>query len=238
MMINDKLSIRSYQPTINSHRHHYHQLVLPLYGVIEMSVNEEHYAVGVGHCAVIQAGCIHCFKAVIDARFLVADLNELPQNLLSIGTPFVSTSNALQLFCNFAEAQLRHRMNIDMEASMVQIFKQLLATQDFFPKIDPRITRVLELLATDLSITPSLNTLANHANLSTSQLKTLFKKHTGKTCGQYLLTLRMEKARALLANTDFPANLVAEKVGYLDQSAFSRRFNAYFGQTPRSFMNR
>ena len=234
----DKLSIRSYHPILDSHQHDYHQLVLPLHGVIEMSVGEEQYAVGIGHCAVIKAGTAHSFKALEQARFLVADMSKLPANLLNIETPFIATSNALQQFCSFAEAQLEHRLNISLEDSIMQLFKQLLETQECLPRIDPRIARVLELLATDLSDTLPLETLAKHANLSTSQLKTLFKKQTGKTCGQHLLTLRMEKARALLANTDFPAHLVAEKVGYQDQSAFSRRFHSYFGQSPRSFMAR
>lgn len=233
-----KLSIRSYHPTINSHRHDYHQLVLPLHGVIEMNIEEQHYAVGIGHCAIIKTGVTHSFKAMEYARFLVADMETLPDNLLAIDTPFVATSNALQRFCSFAEAQLEYRLDVALEDSMMQLFEQLLATQEFLPRIDPRISRVLELLTTDLSGTLPLTTLAKHANLSTSQLKTLFKKQTGQTCGQYLLMLRMEKARALLANTDFPAHLVAEKVGYQDQSAFSRRFNAYFGQTPRSFMSK
>lgn len=234
----DRLSIRRYTPTIDSHQHNYHQLVLPLHGVIELAIADKHDAVGIGHCAVIQAGTIHSFKALEKARFLVADLNDLPTNLQNLDTPFIATTNALQHFCQFAEAQLEHRLNLDLEESMTALFKQLLGTQDFLPRIDPRISRVITVMSDDLSITLSLTTLASNANLSVSQLKTLFKKHTGKTCGQYLLMLRMEKARALLANTDVPAHLVAEKVGYQDQSAFSRRFHAYFGQTPRSFMTR
>jgi len=234
----DKLSIRRYHPTLDSHQHDYHQLVLPLHGIIEMTVGSERYAVGIGHCAIIQAGVTHSFQALEQARFLVADLSELPANLIKINTPFVATSNALQHFCKFAEAQLEHHLNVALEDSMMTLFTQLLETEDFLPRLDPRIARVLERLTADLANTPSLDDLARHANLSVSQLKMLFKKQTGKTCGQFLLMRRMEKARALLANTDFPAHLIAEKVGYQDQSAFSRRFNAYFGQTPRSLMTR
>ena len=236
----DKLSIRRYHPVLDSHQHDYHQLVLPLHGVIEMTLADAHHArsVGIGQCAVIKAGITHHFKALEHARFLVADMAELPDNLLKIDSPFITTSNALQRFCSFAEAQLEHRLDRALEDSIMQLFKQLLATQEFLPRTDPRIARVLALLADDLTEGLPLDTLAKHANLSVSQLKTLFKKQTGQTCGQYLLMLRMEKARALLANTDFPAHLVAEKVGYQDQSAFSRRFNAYFGQTPRSFMSK
>jgi AraC-like DNA-binding protein len=48
----------------------------------------------------------------------------------------------------------------------------------------------------------------------------------------------MEKARALLANTDMPINIVAENTGYADQSAFSRRFQSYHGISPREYKKR
>jgi drug/metabolite transporter (DMT)-like permease len=42
----------------------------------------------------------------------------------------------------------------------------------------------------------------------------------------------MEKARALLANTDFPAQLVTEQVGYQDQSAFQHNQDHSFRKSP------
>ncbi|AHE49270.1 arabinose operon regulatory protein [Aeromonas hydrophila 4AK4] len=76
------------------------------------------------------------------------------------------------------------------------------------------------------------------ACLSISQFKALFKKETGQTPGQYLLHLRMEKARALLVNTDYPINVIAGDVGYQDSSAFSSRFSQYYGYPPRKLRAR
>lgn len=234
----DKLSIRAYSLQIHSHTHPYHQLVLPLHGVIELSIADDPCLVGIGQCAIIPAGAEHSFKAREQARFLVADVKDLPPNVVEAGSAYVTIPNSLQAFCQFVEAQLEHKLSTDLESSMLLLFKQLLEEEQFLPRIDQRIAKVLDVLDSDLSITHSLIELANHAHLSVSQFKTLFKKQTGQTSGQYLLKLRMEKARALLANTDFPAQLVAEQVGYQDQSAFSRRFNTYFGQSPTSFMRR
>ncbi len=232
----DKLSIRAYSSQINSHTHQHHQLVLPLHGVIELNIDGEPFVVGIGHCAIIQSGTTHSFKAREQASFLVADMQELPANVLTVDLPYVAIPNSLQAFCQFVEAQLEHKLNTELETAMMVLFRQLLEEEEFLPSYDQRIAKVLELLETDLSISHSLDELANKAHLSVSQFKTLFKSQTGQTCGQYLLKLRMEKARALLANTDFPAHRVAEQVGYQDQSAFSRRFSSFFGQTPSSFM--
>lgn len=234
----DKLSIRAYSPEIHSHTHQYHQLVLPLYGVIELSVEGESCSVGIGHCAIILAGSEHSFKALEKARFLVADMKDLPLSVLEAKSPYVAIPNSLQIFCQFVEAQLEYKLNAELESSVLLLFKQLLEGEEFLPRIDQRISRVLQLLEADLSISYSLSELASEAHLSVSQFKTLFKQQTGQTSGHYLLKLRMEKAKALLAHTDFPAQLVAEQVGYQDQSAFSRRFNSFFGQSPSSFRRR
>lgn len=231
----DKLSIRTYTPQLNTHQHNYNQLVLPLHGVIDMSIHEQHYSLGIGQCAIVKSGISHSFKAMKQARFLVADLTELPVNIINIDSPFVATSNVLQTFCRFAESQLEDQVNTEIEDSIVILFKKLIENQTFHPRMDKRIACVVALLSNDLSVTLSLQELSNRANLSVSQLKTLFKEQTAKTCGQYLLMLRMEKARALLANTDIPSVIIAESVGYQDQSAFSRRFTAYFGQSPKTY---
>lgn len=113
-----------------------------------------------------------------------------------------------------------------------------MSEQTFLPTMDSRIARVVEYLEKDLSASPSLTEMASVACLSLSQLKVLFKKETGKTTGQQLLTLRMEKARALLIHTDYPVNLIASPVGYQDLSAFSHRFASYFGYPPRKLRSK
>ena len=229
------LSIRSYTLTMHAHAHSYHQLVLPIHGFIEINICGQHRDIGPGQCVVIHAATEHSFRANQQARFLVADVDTLPANIQAMQTPFLSVSSPMRAFCEFAEKQLQHQLNPRLEQSIGALFLQLLGEQDFKPPIDSRIARVQELLESDLSRTPSLAELASLACLSLSQYKTLFKQEVGKSTGQYLLELRMEKARALLAHTDYPISIVAEKVGYLDASAFSRRFSAHFGQPPRDF---
>lgn len=234
-VMRETLSIRAYKPAIQTHSHHFHQIVVPLRGSIEITLNEFKGSIAVGHCVIIQKDVDHSFAANKQARFLVADLLELPEAARSVGSPFAAVSNAFMSFCLFADAQLSSQINTALEASMVEVFKQLLAVQDFLPDIDHRISRALEHIENDLSQDHTLQKLSKISSLSVSQFKVLFAKHTGKTLGQYLLMLRMEKARALLANTDMPINIVAEKSGYRDQSAFSRRFLDYHGESPSEY---
>lgn len=234
----ESLSIRAYEPAVQTHSHHFHQIVVPLRGSIEISLNEFDGSIAVGHCVIIQKNVDHSFKANKQARFLVADLYELPESAKSVECPFATISNAFKSFCLFADIQLSSQIHAALEDGMVAVFKQLLSLQDFLPNIDRRISRALEHIEDDLSTNHTLNSLASVSSLSVSQFKVLFVKYTGKTLSQYLLMLRMEKARALLVNTDMPINIVSEHTGYTDQSAFTRRFQSYHGISPSEYKKR
>lgn len=231
-----RLSIRSYTLTMQAHSHEYHQLVLPLHGSIDIQVGNFHGLVGPGQCVVVKSKEQHSFRSDEQASFIVADIDELPDNLRSLPNPSVYISPPLISFCMFAEKQLQHQLNAAIEHKMGELFTQLLLVQDFQLQLDERIARVVNYLNLNLDQTPLLAELASLACLSLSQYKTLFKQEMGKSTGKYLLDLRMEKSRALLAHSDFPIGIIAERVGYLDASAFSRRFSSYFGQSPRSFL--
>jgi transcriptional regulator GlxA family with amidase domain len=114
----------------------------------------------------------------------------------------------------------------------------MLAQQDFVPRINNRITRVLVHIGSNLAMMCSIEELAAVARLSKSQFKTEFKNQTGQSSGKYLMMRRMEKARALLANTGLPVHIVAEIFGCTSQSAFTRRFSWYFGDPPNRFVSR
>jgi AraC-like DNA-binding protein len=183
---------------------------------------------------VFLAGCEHRFVPDEQSSFLVADMDELPVSLQNLDHPIVSIPPVVQSFCCYAQIQLERPVSAELYEIMGDMFMSLLKEQTFMPRVELRIAKVLEYLEQDLSMTPSLLELANVACLSVSQLKKLFKKETSKTTSQYLLDLRMVKARGLLAHTDTPIGLIANLVGYQDISTFSHRFSAYFGHSPRN----
>jgi AraC family transcriptional regulator len=50
-----------------------------------------------------------------------------------------------------------------------------------------------------------------------------------------LMQRRLEQAKKLIVETEFPLAQIALECGFSDQSHFSRRFLQYVGATPRSF---
>ncbi len=132
----ENLSIRAYNLSVVSHSHQFHQIVVPLHGAIDISLNGTSGSIAVRHCVIIQKNVLHSFKAKKDARFLVADLHDLPESANSVENPFAIVSRALKSFCMFADIQLSSNQSEVVEDSMIAVLKNPLSLQDFLSQID------------------------------------------------------------------------------------------------------
>lgn len=233
--MSNHLSIRSYSRQRHGHSHGFHQLVLPLRGVINIELSAFSGKVAPGECVVIRTGELHHFTANTEARFVVADMETLPRNLVDANQIAFSISTPLIRYLDFIEAQLEHQIEPEIEQSMFATFSLLLGKQRLMPRVDHRIQQVLQFMDQNLPQNMTISELSKRACLSETQFKKLFREQLGQSVMQYVTQKRMAKAKALLQHTDYPVQLIAEQVGYTDISAFSRRFSACFGLTPTRF---
>jgi AraC-like DNA-binding protein len=231
----NKITVRSYNRTSDGHCHHYHQILLPIKGYIDLKLDDEAITACYGDCVVILAGCFHEFYAHEDFRFLVIDTDILPNPIYESGSGLRILDEAAQQYLVFVEKQIVHHIEDDVQAAMLTLLYKLILSQCASFKIDPRIRKVIQLIHQDVSRDFSIEELASAACLSHSQFKLLFNKSINMTPIRYITKLKMEKARSLLSNTDTPINLIAEQVGFCNPSSFTRSFNAYFGVTPKTF---
>lgn len=77
-----------------------------------------------------------------------------------------------------------------------------------------------------------LEDLSKQLYLSRNYLNRMFKKATGETFTNYLIRVRMEKAKALLAEGKHMIYEIAEKVGYKNVAYFSSIFKKHYGMNP------
>ncbi len=77
--------------------------------------------------------------------------------------------------------------------------------------------------------------LAAVAHLSASRFGRVFKEVYGETPHRYLQRRRVERAMALLRQTDRPVTEVAWDVGFASLGTFSRTFSSIVGCSPREF---
>ncbi|MCA1321659.1 AraC family transcriptional regulator [Bacillus tianshenii] len=81
----------------------------------------------------------------------------------------------------------------------------------------------------------SLSELAEHFNLSSSYISTIFKANTGENFKESLNRYRIQKAKEILSSEDMKVNQVAEMVGYNNVNTFIRIFKKYVGLSPGQY---
>ncbi len=102
----------------------------------------------------------------------------------------------------------------------------------------PIVQRALARMQTDLEGTLSAQTLARELNVSYSSFRHTFQEHTGSSPHQYLLDLRLLRARNLLTETSQNVKEIAKKAGFDDEHYFCRFFKMKTGMTPGQWRSR
>lgn len=95
------------------------------------------------------------------------------------------------------------------------------------------LRRINEYIEGGLSNPISLHDLACVAGLSDCHFARAFKQSTGTTPHRYLMHRRVERAAALIRESNRPLSQIALEVGFCDQSHFSRLVARATGHTPR-----
>jgi AraC-like DNA-binding protein len=105
-------------------------------------------------------------------------------------------------------------------------------------RYEPIDSLVIELLGelTDRIVEPTtLADLAALSGYSAQHLNRVFRAALGVTPLQYLHHLRMERAAALLLETNLTVRGVGARVGFDDPYYFSRQFRAHFDRSPAQY---
>ena len=92
--------------------------------------------------------------------------------------------------------------------------------------------RVLELIDAALDARLTVEMLSGEVGLSPAHFARAFKESMGRAPHQYLLALRLARARRLLETTHLSLSDIAQRAGFADQAHFTRRFKRAFGTTP------
>ena len=79
------------------------------------------------------------------------------------------------------------------------------------------------------------DTIATAMGMSRKQLRTKVQTITGEPTANYVLRVRMGKAKRLVRTTSASIGEVAAKCGFQDVAHFSRAFKQFFGVTPSQY---
>jgi len=105
-------------------------------------------------------------------------------------------------------------------------------------KHSPIVWKVQRYIYNNLSKPLSLEELAKHVNLSVTYLCSLFKDETGQTINNYILDVRIRRAKLLLEATDMHINEIAAASGFSSSNYFIKSFKKITGATPQDYRNK
>ena len=98
-----------------------------------------------------------------------------------------------------------------------------------------KLRRAIEYIRENMEKEISFRDIALHLQMSPFHFSRMFRHSTGEPPHQYITRCRMDRAKALLAETRLPIADVAFEVGYKSQSHFTTCFGKLIGVTPAAF---
>jgi AraC-like DNA-binding protein len=124
-----------------------------------------------------------------------------------------------------------------LDLVFIQILRTWAAGTDAEPNwlagaLDPQIGPALSAIHRGPDHDWTVEELARACSLSRSAFAARFSARVGKPPATYLAHVRLDAATDLLRDTAFPVTLIAEKVGYTSEAAFSRAFKHRYGTPP------
>lgn len=106
---------------------------------------------------------------------------------------------------------------------------------DISPVSESRLARVQEFVQENLDWPITLAEMAAVAGLSQFHFGRKFRAATGRTPHQYVLEIRLARARDLLRSSSAPISQIAQRCGFTSPSHFAAAFKRCFGVSPTNY---
>lgn len=119
-------------------------------------------------------------------------------------------------------------------ALLQMLFAEIIGSSGAYQNADHAIKRVIHELERNIKSAPDIDMLARTARMSRRTLVRNFRSATGKTIMQFLLTRRIEIARAMLTgDPSLTAGEIASQLGFYDEYHFGHTFKKITGISPK-----
>lgn len=170
----------------------------------------------------LQEGCESAFTLI--SRYRPERAGEQNPHLVEAATHFepykyVDVEVFSTVFLAEVSRQLEYLQEFRQENRVVETVKQYIL-QHFTEELE-------------------LNRLAEEVFLTPSYLSKLFKTETGETITDFLISVRIDRAKDLLREKNaLKTYEVGERVGYSDPAYFNKVFKKVVGSTPKEFRDR
>lgn len=260
IMVDSYIRHASFSSTVkrqSTHYHDCHQLILIKNGSIEITINGKVQSAQGGDIVIVSRFENHSIRILSSEyeRYLLRISNSIPSNdrifsifinrpenfsnIISVA-PFVKDfediMNKIISECGRNDRFSTRQQNLLINELMIDICRLLPEKLYNFNTTDfDLINSLQQEFESNYADDFSLKRLAEKYSVSVSTLSHSFKKITGVSAFEYLLSCRMTAAKTLLTKTNYPVSEIVERCGFTDSSNFSRSFKKMNGLSPVKF---
>lgn len=158
-----------------------------------------------------------------------------PDRFVVTQTRFTAGGAAPTLDMMIELVRCRHGVPLALELSRSFIYDPHGSGDGRLPvesRLDPRVTRALTSMEDHISDPRSIEQIAKGAGVSGRHLHSLFLQAFGIPPKTFYLSLRLNRARRLILETQIPFASIADQTGFSDAGAFSTRYTTHYNETP------
>ena len=229
-----------------SHAHAHDQLCVVLEGNYEENCDARAYALRAGSVLWRRAGKMHAnVIGTDDVEVILVDIEPKRSQKLCL---YLASPAAYFVPGTFDEIrrELVFELHRSDQASRIAIegLVCLLAARTgrrcSLPKsaMPEWLSKAVDLIRSEYSCGISLAGVAAAAGVHPVTVAVAFRRHLGKSVGDYVVDLRTAHARRELENTHRPIAEIAQEAGFYDESHMGRVFRRRFGISPRALRSR
>ncbi len=204
----------------------------------------------------IQNGNIKEIKEIFETPKLFSRREAFPASVLELQKDFIAYA---AVCCNIAvneglETQKAFSI-FDRYTSQVTNLNELNQFTDLFTGIStdycrqtaslhdknslsPVVNKCIRYIKTHLHTKITVKKLAEHCNLSERTIIRHFSEYHNQSVIEYILTLKLEEAAFLLANSKFTLAEISNQLAFSSQSHFSAAFKKKYCYTPQQYRNK
>ncbi len=180
------------------------------------------------------------FEKVKKETIFAADVKMVIERLVNSLNKYIE-KNVLMYQPVILDAYLKQLSIIDSIYELNETFHSLLKNavevlnKNAAFTCTPEMKKILNYITENLQEEISLDTIAAFVNMNSSYFSRYFKSKTGGNFIDFLTSMRIEKAKELLAETDLTIEEISAMVGHVNKAYFTKVFKKVTGVNPGEF---
>lgn len=213
----------------------YSELTIVIKGELCYLINGERFSVKAGDCLYLKPSMMRQRLDSEKAEYLSFNFHDT--RFFDIPTLFHNTlSSEIKMLINVCDEI--HLKYIEWSGRIGKVLDLILTLlEDKYASVDdnPIVISIKRFVRENLRNKLTLADIANHVGYSLCHCDTIFKKETGDSIINYLITERIAEAKRLLEEGGSSLKTVADDLGFSDYNYFSRIFKKVTGKTPTEY---